>query len=249
MDAKTTAKFTFTTGEERPCRILPGQTRRELHGVFNPAAAPLDTAENGALNRAGFDKSLSLTEIFRQACAACNACKPARIVARDYRFSRGERHILNRNDDLRVAINPAPQPAEHQPLFLRNFEARHKDGYDPFMQFMIRHMFRVGPMLNHPLVPNITMEIRRDDTLLGAALYDDTGDGYKANYYYYAPEEPGARSLGTFLILQMIAQAQAADKPYVYLGALTREPSKISYKSRFRPLEILDGGAWVPYAP
>ena len=39
-------------------------------------------------------------------------------------------------------------------------------------------------------------------------------------------------------------RARELDLPYVYLGYWVPESRKMAYKARFRPSEILRGGAW-----
>ena len=240
-------KFTYSDEPPRSCKILPGRERRELMAT---PAGPVTVDDNRHMSEAGFDKSLTLSVYFKQVCNNCDACKPTRILVRDYVPSASDRQVVNRNRDLRVTFDAAPDPREHQPLFLRNFEDRHQDSYDSFERNVIRRGFNVAAIHRNPMVPNSVMEIRDPaNALVGAAVFDDAGNGLKGHYYYYQPGLPAGRSLGTFMVLKLVEHARALDKDYVYLGALTREPSKVSYKARFKPLEILDGGAWVPFAP
>jgi arginyl-tRNA--protein-N-Asp/Glu arginylyltransferase len=62
-------------------------------------------------------------------------------------------------------------------------------------------------------------------------------------YSYFAPELH-AQSLGTYTILWLIDRARALGLPYVYLGYWVPESRKMAYKAKFRPSEILAGGAW-----
>ena len=249
MTVKEDGKFTYSIEDSRPCRILPGQTRRDL--AARPSG-PVTTADNQRMVESGFDKDLTLGAYFRQACENCQACIPARIVARDYVFSHGEQRILKQNRALAVRIVPAENaaPAEHHPLFLRNFEDRHKDSYSLFQQMTIRNSFNVASIINNPMVQNSVMEVRdASNRLLGATVFDDAGNGLKLNYYYYEPGMPAGQSLGTFMILKCIEEARRRGKDYVYISALTQSPSKIAYKARFQPLETLRGGSWSPYRP
>ena len=52
------------------------------------------------------------------------------------------------------------------------------------------------------------------------------------------------RSLGSWAILWLVTRAQALSLPFVYLGYWVPESRKMSYKSRFRPSEVLVGGVW-----
>ncbi|HTN09660.1 MAG TPA: arginyltransferase, partial [Acetobacteraceae bacterium] len=81
------------------------------------------------------------------------------------------------------------------------------------------------------------------DQLVGACLTDRLGDGLSAVYSYFLPEL-ARQSLGTYAILWLIERARGLGLPYVYLGYWVPESRKMSYKSRFRPSEILLAGSW-----
>ena len=53
-------------------------------------------------------------------------------------------------------------------------------------------------------------------------------------------------ALGTYGILWQIEAARRLDLAHVYLGYWIAESPKMAYKSRFRPLEALIDGDWVP---
>jgi arginine-tRNA-protein transferase len=248
-------KFDYELDKERECRILPGQTRREM-AAWPRRGEKVTAADNAQMTRNGFDKDLKLTYYFKLACENCHACTPARIIAADYVLNKHERKIIHRNADLVVTVNDKPSVSEHEKLFLQNFNDRHKDSYSTFQQMVIQHTPDMARMLKHRMFPNLVLEVReksgapqRPGRLVGAALFDDCADGFKGHYYYYEPGLPAARSMGTFMILQLIAMTQEAGKRYLYTGPLTREPSKISYKTRFQPMETLGPGGWQPFRP
>ena len=83
------------------------------------------------------------------------------------------------------------------------------------------------------------------DRLVGACLTDWLSDGLSAVYSFY-DVGTDARSLGTYTILWLVARARALGLPYVYLGYWVPQSRKMAYKERFRPSEILTGGAWRP---
>ena len=69
-------------------------------------------------------------------------------------------------------------------------------------------------------------------------------DGLSAVYSFFNPKEV-KRSLGTYMILALIDRAKASNLPFVYLGFWIPECQKMSYKSRFRPMEIYTPDGWV----
>jgi len=70
------------------------------------------------------------------------------------------------------------------------------------------------------------------------------GDGLSMVYSYFDPDE-GARSLGTFAILDHIARARQMGLPYLYLGYWVRGSRKMDYKGRFLPQERLMPNGWA----
>jgi arginine-tRNA-protein transferase len=46
-----------------------------------------------------------------------------------------------------------------------------------------------------------------------------------------------------------VVRAGELGLPYVYLGYWIDGCRKMAYKSRFQPLERLEGSRWVPFAP
>ena len=68
-------------------------------------------------------------------------------------------------------------------------------------------------------------------------------DGLSAVYSFYDPLD-SKRSLGTYAILWLAERARQLGLPYVYLGYWVPESRKMAYKARFRPSEVLTGGAW-----
>ena len=52
------------------------------------------------------------------------------------------------------------------------------------------------------------------------------------------------RSLGSYVVLRLVEVTRALGLPYLYLGYWIGSSRKMSYKSRFRPLEALGPGGW-----
>ncbi len=82
--------------------------------------------------------------------------------------------------------------------------------------------------------------------LMACALVDLLADGLSLVYSFYDPAKVHARrSLGRFVILDHVVQAQAAALPFVYLGYWVQGSVKMDYKAQFTPLEVLKPGGWV----
>ncbi|HYD98088.1 MAG TPA: arginyltransferase [Alphaproteobacteria bacterium] len=218
-----------------PCPYLPGRIERKLFTRLSGEMGEM----NSTLSRAGFRRSHDI--LYRPICGECSACVPVRVPAADFRGDRTQRRILRRNADLRVAEEAAVATEEQFALFHAYQAGRHGDSDMARMGFAdYKGMVEEGR--GDTLLLTVRDAERR---LVAAMLVDRLADGYSAIYSFYDTAEP-ERSLGTFLILALIAGAQTMRLPYVYLGYWVRGSRKMDYKARFRPLEALTPQGWRP---
>ena len=87
-------------------------------------------------------------------------------------------------------------------------------------------------------------QMRAKGQLVAVAVTDRINDGLSAIYTFFDPDLP-QRSLGVFSILWQRQKALEAGLPYLYLGYWIRDCQKMSYKTQYRPLELLINGRWV----
>lgn len=217
-----------------PCPYLADRVERKLVTELSGREA---VSFYNALSRAGFRRSHNLA--YRPACAGCQACLPVRIPVADFRLTRSLKRIHNLNRDLHARLAAAQVSVEQYRLFLRYQRTRHSDSD---MAAMTYGDYRA--MIEDSPVATRLIELRNDaGTLFGACLLDLLDDGLSAVYSFYDPGD-GNRSLGNLLVLSLIEEAKQLALPYVYLGYLIAENSKMAYKARFRPLEGLGSSGW-----
>ena len=236
----------FHSTRARPCPYLPGRHERSIAAELDSFAAQ---EVYDAACAAGFRRSHGF--IYRPACSDCDACLPVRIVARDFAPSRNLTRVLKRNADLTGRLLPALATAEQFALFARYQKTRHASAESKDepgasetggMDRMTRSDYTA--MIEDSPVDSNVVEYRSDDGVLHAAmLMDRVADGLSAVYSFFASDEE-PRSLGSFMILDLVRRAQAEGVPYVYLGYLIAETPKMSYKARFRPIEALGPDGW-----
>jgi leucyl-tRNA---protein transferase len=230
-------QFFLTPGG--PCPYLPGHTERK---VFARLTGTLAQPLNEALTHSGFRRSQSIA--YRPACENCSACVSVRIVAEEFEFSRGQKRILRRNDDL-VRGEVAAEATREQFALLRTYlDSRHAGGGMSDMG-----LFDYVAMVEETPVDTQIVEYRRPGhngtpgALIACALTDVLKDGVSMVYSFFHPGED-ARSLGTFMILDHIRDAKSRGIPHVYLGYWVEGSEKMAYKTRFKPMQALGRDGW-----
>ena len=103
-------------------------------------------------------------------------------------------------------------------------------------------------MENSPIETLLVNYHTSDGRLVATVLTDVQDDGLSAVYSFFDPDE-NARSLGTFIILDLIDRCREALLPWLYLGYYIENSQKMMYKARFRPAEIYRDGLWQPFSP
>jgi arginine-tRNA-protein transferase len=207
----------------------------ELSGAQSPELFEI-------LSHAGFRRSHSIA--YRPACAGCKACVPVRIVAADFEPVRSLRRVMKRNAALRATVTEAVPTQEQFKLFARYLEARHNDG----------EMVGMGPqdyasMVGDSPVDTRIVEFRDPKGKLVAACLTDWGqDGISAVYSFFEPDL-ARNSLGSFIVIWLIEEAQRRNLSYVYLGYWVAGSQKMDYKRRFRPIEAYGPQGWVRLSP
>ncbi|WP_299014896.1 arginyltransferase [uncultured Caulobacter sp.] len=234
-----TRQLRFFLTAPTPCPYLPGREERKVFAHLPLSDGP---TVNDSLTQVGFRRSQNIA--YRPACETCRACQSARAPASEYVLSRSERKVLNRNDDLERHLVEAEATLEQFELLRRYLLARHADGGMAEMTWP-----DYVAMVEDTAVRTHLIEYRRKSLdrgpgdLVACVLVDVLADGLSLVYSFYEPDET-RRSLGSFIILDHIVQAQAGSLPYVYLGYWVPGSEKMAYKARFSPLEILKPGGW-----
>ncbi|HAH11386.1 MAG TPA: arginyltransferase [Alphaproteobacteria bacterium] len=227
-----------------PCPYIPGRMEQK---VFTRLSGEVAKPLNDALTHAGFRRSQNIA--YKPSCEGCSACISVRIVIKDFSASESLRRVASRNADLASEVVDAWATDEQFRLMRQYLDSRHAGGGMSEMS-----MFDYVAMVEDSAVNTHLVEYRRtnpDGTpgkLTAIALTDVLSDGLSMVYSFYDVSEQ-TRSLGTFMVLDHIAQARKLRLPYVYLGYWISGCRKMNYKSRFQPLEARGPEGWVPFRP
>lgn len=219
-------------GSAHTCGYLPD---RHARSAFVDPAFTLAPALYGVLLDQGFRRSGDYA--YRPMCLNCRACQSARIAVPEFVADRSQRRCLKRNADLRRQIHRTLTD-EHYALYRRYLAARHPDGgMDPEDADAFREFLACAWGATE------FWEFRAGEQLLAVAVVDRIPRGLSAVYTFFDPDQR-ERSLGSYAILAQIEQARREQLPHVYLGYWVPGSTKMDYKRRYQPLEVLRGGQW-----
>ena len=217
-----------------PCPYLEGERERK---VFTRLEGDDAAAVYDQLARLGFRRSHDIA--YRPMCPACSACVPVRIDVARFVPNRSMRRAEKANAQLRTTVLAAKATDEQFELFARYLASRHAGGEMADMgeaqyRAMVEDGDLSGQMVEHR---------QSDGRLVACCLEDRLSDGLSAVYSFFAPEIAD-RSPGTWMILDLVRRAAAAGLPWAYLGYWVKGSPKMSYKTRFRPIEGLGATGW-----
>ena len=217
------------------CPYISGRTEQRI---------AVDISENPTLHdelaRAGFRRVENWA--YKPVCPQCKACLPWRVDVSAFTPSRNLARIKRTNSDLSRSVGRIRPTNEQYNLFLSYINGRHGDGQ---MANMGRDDF-ISMVENSP-IESFVMDYRDGDgRLVGCVLTDVQDDGLSAVYSFFDPAK-SARSLGTYMILDLLAYTAERSLSWLYLGYFVARSQKMMYKSRFQPAEVYVDGAWRAY--
>ncbi len=211
--------------------------------MFTELRGPHAGELNDALGRIGFRRSQAVA--YRPSCAGCTACVSVRVVAQEFVANATQRKQLKRNADLDISAC-RPWATDEQYQLLRRYLARRHPGGG--MTEMDEGDY--ADMVEHSPVTSFVIEYREPPKngvrgrLVGACLTDQQVDGLSLIYSFFDAEHESRPGLGNMIIMDHILRARNAGLPYVYLGYWVKGSPRMTYKTRYRPIEVLGPTGW-----
>ena len=230
-----------------PCPYLPGRDERK---VFTHIVGRRARDINEVLTQGGFRRSQTIA--YRPACETCRACISVRVIVGEFAPSGNMRRVAKDNRDLVGTTLPNQPSSEQYSLFRRYLTQRHGKGGMVDMSVLDYAMMVEDSHVETKLIeyrwrgPDTAVNGRGQGPLIAVSLTDQLSDGLSMVYSFFDPDFAD-RSLGTFLILDHIARAQAAGLPFLYLGYWVEGSRKMSYKARFAPQQRLLSSGWARF--
>lgn len=228
---KFTVSLQFFSTGNYPCSYLPGKIARNC--VIDPQF-DMDDVVYSSLIKSGFRRNGA--QVYRPQCQPCTECVSTRIPVDSFELSRSQKRTLKNNADLIVKINTSGFKQEYLPLYNVYLSERHENDDSEGVE----EFFESGWCNTHYI------EFYDKHQLVSVAVVDVLMDEISAVYTLFDNKESGKRSLGTFAVLWQISYAKKLGKDYVYPGYWIEDCAKMSYKSRFQPIEGFFDGHWMP---
>ncbi|WP_344799778.1 arginyltransferase [Litoribacillus peritrichatus] len=187
----------------------------------------------------GFRRSGDM--VYKPTCQHCNACKSCRVRVNEFKASSSQKRIRNKCKIANSVVREAAFSIEEYALFEKYISLRHSDGEmfppskDQYQSFLCKNYG-----FNYFLLTKI------DEKIISVSVFDLLDDGLSAVYTFFDPEFDFL-SPGVFSVLKLIDLAKQANLPYVYLGYWIKDCKKMSYKTKYQPIEIFDRNDWQQY--
>jgi arginine-tRNA-protein transferase len=192
------------------------------------------------------------TMLFRPACLSCTACRALRVNVASFRPDRSQRRAARLNEGA-ITLRIGKPSVSHAKLSLYDryhaFQS-HAKGWPEHPGKDVASY--AGSFINHPFAVEEWCYYF-DRRLIGVGYVDclphPVHGGLSAIYFFYEPTAM-QRSLGTWNVLSLLAEARRRGLPWVYLGYYVAGCTSMSYKLRFKPNQLRGtDGAWRDHCP
>ena len=169
-------------------------------------------------------------------CKECQECQTIRIDVEQFKFSKSEKRIFNKNKETKVYVQKPTVTLEHIDLF--NKYHKHMQAKKNWNENIIDAQEYQNSYVNgaHDFGKEILYFI--DDKLVAVALADIMDGGLSSVYCFYDHDYEHL-SLGKFSILAQISVAKQSKIPYIYLGYWIKDHFSMGYKENYKPFEVL----------
>lgn len=167
---------------------------------------------------------------------------PLRIRLDDFQFSKSQRRMLRKVDQMKVRYGPIKITQAKAQLFSMHATGR----FDERRPESITSFLNINS--HREPVPGMEFFITGANGIPLACSFIHVGEeSVSGTYCIYNPAET-RHSFGTYTMLLEIAKARELGKKYYYHGYIYDVPSQFDYKLNFNNLEEMDWktGEWRP---
>jgi len=244
-----------------PCSYYPQKTCKQLYNMtywydlsdflIDDKPVPMKQYYD-YLKRHGFCRYSTLA--YKYICEKCSQCTPIRVRVKDFKMSKSQRVVWNKNQDIEVTLQKASDKfvSDEKALLFREYDAYHNHNMPGFEKKSLEEAKSMLSDMNSGYEGIWNLEYRLNGRLIGVGIIDYTENGEEkinalcSNYFYYEiSEEVEQRSLGVFSVLKEIELCRQLEVPYYYLGLYLNNFQKMNYKTNFKPYELYMDGVWI----
>ena len=177
--------------------------------------------------------------MYRPVCDNCSACKSYRVDIQNFKITKSLKRVSKNFENFSYKLVNNISTKEHFELFKKYQLARHAGGS---MSDMDEDEFT--SMIETSPINTSLLEFRdKSDKLIGAILLDIGKKNLSAVYSFFDPKY-NKLGLGNHMIIKCLLFGKNKNFKYLYLGYYIEEISSMSYKSRFKPGQILNNNKW-----
>lgn len=217
---------------EHPCSYLNEQAQ----SLFVHPDFAMTRGIYAQLLAQGFRRSGA--QVYRPHCPSCSACVAVRLPVAAFMPDRSQKRVLAKNAATHVVLKEPVFDRRHYDLYRRYQNARHPGG----------GMDEMNPgkyleFLRSDWCKTFFAEFSIGGELAAVAVVDRAGNALSAVYTFFDPRFDDY-SPGVYAVLWQVRRAQELGLEYVYLGYWIEKCRKMSYKSRYRPIQALINGQW-----
>lgn len=169
-------------------------------------------------------------------CKSCTKCISMRIDVNNYKFSKSDKRVLNKNRDTKISIRTPDVTLEHLELYDKYHAFMNEKKSWPYNKITLDEY--VKSYVEGNLLYAKEFLYIKDDKLIGVALVDVLPDAISSIYCFY-DHDYSDLSIGKFSILLQIQIAKELNIPYIYLGYWIKDHYSMGYKESYMPYEIL----------
>jgi len=215
------------TTDASECPYLIDRQAQLSFGVVVPDGATFDRLMEQGYRRLGF-------LFYLPACpGGCRECRPIKVGLAGFSPSKSQRRLLRRYGDRYQVEEVLPAyDDEHFGIYERH--ALHVSASNgPCTPATYRTAFVDTCVQTH------VFEYRIDSQLVAVSILDEGELTVSSVYAFWEPRYREC-SPGTFSALWEMQWARQRAKQYYHIGYWIRDCERMSYKSRFRPHQLMD---------
>ncbi len=218
--------------EERQCPYLPQKIaiNEFFWTEYIPGELYHDFMNHG-FRRSGYF-------FYRPRCPDCVECRPLRVITQEFQPTKSMRRVLRKNTDVQVRIGEPELTLEKASIYSDYLKSQHNSIKDSAIEDL-RNFLYVTPTETI----EITYQIKGE--LAAVSIADICGRSLSSVYVYFDPKFSN-RSLGVLSALYEIDLCRDRAIPYYYMGYCVSECPSMSYKSRYKPCDLMRvNGVWT----